>query len=225
MIAGAAEMIARRGVSATSVREVVRHTETPRGSIAHHFPGGKQQLIEEAVTFAGKAMAVPLDRMLKDKGAIEGLGLFIAFWRKHLEITNFGSGCPVLAVCLEEVSDKQGVASGDQEAAEQARLLDIADSVFADWQSIIAKALQREGVSASRAKRLATLAVAAVEGTVAMCRASRSAQSLDDVRRELALAFSDAVASSEGGDQRKSTTYRNFRVTRLTTGKLPGRRA
>ncbi|MGB8148212.1 MAG: hypothetical protein WCF00_07500, partial [Azonexus sp.] len=57
--------------------------------------------------------------------------------------------------------------------------------------------LQREGISARRAKRLATLAVAAVEGTVAMCRASRSAQSLDDVSRELALAFSEAVASAK----------------------------
>jgi AcrR family transcriptional regulator len=197
MIAGAAEMIARRGVSATSVREVVRHTETPRGSIAHHFPGGKQQLIEEAVSFAGKAIAVPLDRMLQDKGAIEGVALFIAFWRKHLETTNFGSGCPVLAVCLEEASDKEGVAQGDQEAAEQVRLLDIANSVFLDWRSIIAKALQREGVSPGRAKRLATLSVAAIEGTVAMCRASRNAQSLDDVSRELAVVISEAVESAK----------------------------
>ena len=197
MIAGAAEMIARRGVSATSVREVVRHTETPRGSIAHHFPGGKQQLIEEAVSFAGKAIAVPLDRMLQDKGAVEGVALFIAFWRKHLETTNFGSGCPVLAVCLEEAFEKQGVTPGDQGAAEQVRLLDIANSVFLDWRSIIAQALQREGVSAGRAKRLATLSVAAVEGTVAMCRASRNAQSLDEVSRELAVVISEAVESAK----------------------------
>ncbi len=197
MIAGAAEMIARRGVSATSVREVVRYTETPRGSIAHHFPGGKQQLIEEAVSFAGKAIAVPLDRMLQEKGAIEGLGLFIAFWRKHLETTDFGSGCPVLAVCLEEASDQQGAASDDQGAAEQARLLGIANAVFADWQSVIARALHREGVSSSRAKRLATLSVAAVEGTVAMCRASRSAQSLDHVSKELAVVFSEAITSAK----------------------------
>ena len=197
MIAGAAEMIARRGVSATSVREVVRHTETPRGSIAHHFPGGKQQLIEEAVSFAGKAIAVPLDRMLQDKGAIEGVALFIAFWRKHLETTNFGSGCPVLAVCLEEAFEKQGVTPGDQGAAEQVRLLDIANSVFLDWRSIIAQALQREGVSTGRAKRLATLSVAAVEGTVAMCRASRNAQSLDEVSRELAVVISEAVESAK----------------------------
>jgi AcrR family transcriptional regulator len=203
MIAGAAEMIARRGVSATSVREVVRHTETPRGSIAHHFPGGKQQLIEEAVSFAGKAIAVPLDRMLQDKGAIEGVALFIAFWRKHLEITNFGSGCPVLAVCLEEASDQRGVAPGDQEAAEQARLLDIANSVFLDWRSIIAKALQREGVSPGRAQRLATLSVAAVEGTVAMCRASRNAQSLDEVSRELAVVISEAVESAKAPAKRR----------------------
>jgi hypothetical protein len=75
------------------------------------------------------------------------------FWRKHLEITNFGSGCPVLAVCLEEASNMQGVAPGDQEAAEQARLLGYRQlGIFDDWRSIIAKALQREGVSPGRAE-------------------------------------------------------------------------
>ena len=95
------------------------------------------------------------------------------------------------------IRDRQSVAPGDQEVAEQARLLDIANSVFLDWRSIIAKALQREGVSPDRAKRLATLSVAAVEGTVAMCRASRNAQSLDDVSRELAVVISGAVESAK----------------------------
>jgi hypothetical protein len=35
--------------------------------------------------------------------------------------------------------------------------------------------------------------VAAIEGTVAMCRAARSAQPLDDVRRELELVLSTAL--------------------------------
>jgi AcrR family transcriptional regulator len=195
MIAGAAQMIACRGVSATSVREVVRATETPRGSIAHHFPGGKQQLIEEAVTFAGNAIAVPLDSMLKNSGAVEGVRLFTAFWRKHLEVSDFGSGCPVLAVCMEDASLQPDGELSAGHASEQARLLEIANAVFTDWRSIIAKSLQREGVPPSRANRLATLAVAAVEGTVAMCRASRSTTSLDDVCKELTGVFSTAVAA------------------------------
>ena len=31
MVAGAADLMSRRGVNATSMREVVRHTGTPRG--------------------------------------------------------------------------------------------------------------------------------------------------------------------------------------------------
>ena len=54
MIAGAADLMSRRGVNATSMRDVVRHTATPRGSISHHFPDGKRQLIAEAVVFAGQ---------------------------------------------------------------------------------------------------------------------------------------------------------------------------
>ena len=63
MVAGAADLMSRRGVNATSMREVVRHTGTPRGSIGHHFPGGKQQLIEDALVFAGKQVSGPLEHL------------------------------------------------------------------------------------------------------------------------------------------------------------------
>jgi hypothetical protein len=45
-----------------------------------------------------------------------------------------------------------------------------------------------------RARWLVALVVAAIEGTVAMCRAARSAQPLDDVRRELELVLSSALS-------------------------------
>src|SRR4051812_16129292 len=35
MVAGAADLISRRGIHATSLRDVVQHTGTPRGSLAH----------------------------------------------------------------------------------------------------------------------------------------------------------------------------------------------
>ena len=60
MVVGAADLMSRRGVNATSVREVVRQTDTPRGSIAHHFPRGKQQLLEEALAYAGREVSEPL---------------------------------------------------------------------------------------------------------------------------------------------------------------------
>lgn len=193
MIAGAADLMSRRGVNATSMRDVVRHTATPRGSISHHFPDGKRQLIAEAVTFAGKQVSIPLEKAMNDRGVIGGLEAFIASWRRQLEATGFEAGCPVLAVAVDryvgEASDR------DDETAQQ-HLLDLADGVFADWRQIMRAALLREGLPAERSERLATLVVAAIEGTVAMCRASRSADPLDHVQQELETVLTAALSQA-----------------------------
>ena len=176
MVAGAADLMSRRGVNATSMRDVVRHTGTPRGSIGHHFPRGKQQLIEDALVFAGSQVSGPLKSLTEQHGAISGLRAFIALWRQTLERSKFQAGCPVLAVAVEQYVN------------------DATEGVFADWQAIMIAAMRREGVTAARARRLAALVIASLEGTVAMCRAARSIQPLEDVRQELELVLSGALA-------------------------------
>jgi AcrR family transcriptional regulator len=193
MVAGAADLMSRRGVNATSLREVVRHTGTPRGSISHHFPRGKLQLIEDAIVFAGAQVSGPLEHLTRERGAIAGLRAFIALWRQTLERTKFQAGCPVLAMAVEQYANEAMDGEKSDEAAQQ-HLLDLADGVFADWQRIMIAALRSDGVAPTRARRLAALVVASVEGTVAMCRAARSAQPLDDVRQELELVLSAAIA-------------------------------
>src|SRR3712207_8589123 len=43
-----------RGVQGTSFADVLEHSGAPRGSIYHHFGGGKTQLAEEATRWAGE---------------------------------------------------------------------------------------------------------------------------------------------------------------------------
>ena len=193
MVAGAADLMSRRGVNATSMREVVRHTGTPRGSIGHHFPRGKQELIEDALVFAGKQVSGPLEHLTQSRGAVAGLRAFVALWRQTLERTKFQAGCPVLAVAVEQYVNDATEKGGEPDEAAQQRLLDLANGVFADWQRIMFTALRREGVAPARARRLAALVIASTEGTVAMCRAARSAQPLDDVGQELELVLSSAL--------------------------------
>jgi AcrR family transcriptional regulator len=194
MVAGAADLMSRRGVNGTSMRDVVRHTGTPRGSIGHHFPRGKQQLIEDAIVFAGAQVSGPLDHLTRSRGAIAGLREFISLWRRTLEKSKFEAGCPVLAVAVEQFVNDATERDGKPDEAAQDHLLDLADGVFADWQRIMITALRSEGVSVARARRLAALVIASVEGTVAMCRAARSAQPLEDVRQELEQVLSAAIA-------------------------------
>src|SRR5262249_5284250 len=143
MVAGAADLMSRRGVNGTSMRDVVRHTGTPRGSIGHHFPRGKQQLLEHAIEFAGRQVAGPLRHLTEDRGAIAGLREFISLWRRTLERSKFQAGCPVLAVAVEQVVNEATERDGKPDDAAQGRLLDLADGVFADWQHIMVGALRR----------------------------------------------------------------------------------
>src|SRR5258707_12041892 len=193
MVAGAADLMSRRGVNATSMRDVVRHTGTPRGSIGHHFPRGKQQLIEDALVFAGSQVSGPLRQLTQQHGAISGLRAFIALWRQTLERSKFQAGCPVLAVAVEQYVNDATEKDGMPDQAAQKHLLDLANGVFADWQRIMFTALRHEGVAPARARRLAALVIASTEGTVAMCRAARNARPLDDVRQELELVLSSAL--------------------------------
>ncbi|MFD4604611.1 TetR/AcrR family transcriptional regulator [Streptomyces sp. NPDC058464] len=182
IVAGAADMISRRGLNATSIRELAKHAEAPLGSTYHYFPQGKQQLATEAVRYTGKWVARSLRREL-EAGPVAGLHAFLAVWRKIVLGTGFRAGCPVLAVSIEELPD-------DDETPE---VLLAAAEVFDEWESLLADALRRHGAEPVQAAQLATLVVAAVEGTVAMCRAKRSIQPLDQVAAQLHALVSGAI--------------------------------
>ncbi len=199
MVAGAADLIRRRGANATSVREVVRYTQSPRGSITHHFPGGKKQLVEEAVRYAGREVSDALRQQVAQLGLLAGLGAFLKMWRGVLQSTQFEAGCPVLTVSVEQYA-------GDDNAPDpvvQERLLDLTHEIFTEWQQILSSAMQGEGLPPARARRLARLVVSSIEGTVALCRASRSIDPLTDVQVELTDVLGSALGASSGNQKER----------------------
>ena len=172
-MAGAADMIGRRGLNATSIRETAKHARAPLGSTYHYFPGGKQQLATEAVRHTGEWAARVLRRELA-AGPVAGLAAFLALWREIVVDSDFRAGCPVLAVSVEEPPTDEVPAA-----------LAAAGDTFATWESLLAGSLREHGAEPERAAQLATLVVAAVEGAVAMCRAQRNTRPLDHTAEQL----------------------------------------
>jgi len=105
MIAGAMELLRRKGASATSFRDVIRFTGTPRGSIGFHFPNGKQELLNEAVSLSCRLTTERLIKLFRDQGTRAGVKGFIDWWKAELEGNNFEGGCPVVAAVIESSSD------------------------------------------------------------------------------------------------------------------------
>ncbi|WP_246113819.1 TetR/AcrR family transcriptional regulator [Streptomyces montanus] len=181
IVAGAADMISRRGLNATSIRETAKHARAPLGSTYHYFPEGKQQLVTEAVRYTGEWTSRNLRKELR-AGPVAGLQAFLALWRKIVVDSDFRAGCPVLAVSIEEPA-----------AGETSAVLAAAADVFTTWEGLLADSLHEHGAEPERAADLATLIVAAVEGTVAMCRAKRSTQPLDRTAEQLRALILAAV--------------------------------
>ncbi|HEY3549261.1 MAG TPA: helix-turn-helix domain-containing protein, partial [Propionicimonas sp.] len=53
MVATTAELLARGGYGRASFGDVIERSGAPRGSIYHHFPGGKDELVLAALELAG----------------------------------------------------------------------------------------------------------------------------------------------------------------------------
>ncbi len=181
MVRSAALLFREQGYSGTAFSDVIAHSGAPRGSIYHHFPGGKSQLAQEAVAWAAAAIAARLDEALaSERDAAGVLGAFLMPWREVLERSDFRAGCPLVAITVETEVPPQ-LARAVAEA-------------FDGWQELLAARLRRAHIAPARARTLASLTLAAIEGAVLLCRAQRSTAPLDAVAAELARAIESARA-------------------------------
>jgi TetR/AcrR family transcriptional regulator, lmrAB and yxaGH operons repressor len=169
MVASAVNLLARRGLQATSFSEVLEHSGAPRGSVYHHFPGGKDQMIGSALDAAGGVAIELLDRKA-GAPAEEIATWFLHIWREVLIRGKFEAGCAVLAVAV---------------AADSPELLDHTARVFRTWRRRLAELLEQGGLRAEDAQRFAAVLVASSEGAVVLARAEQSLEPFDLVVEQL----------------------------------------
>jgi TetR/AcrR family transcriptional regulator, lmrAB and yxaGH operons repressor len=169
MVEAAVRLLATKGLEGTSFAEVLELSGAPRGSIYHHFPGGKDELVTEAVALARDRAMSYLEEQA-GKSPREIAAAFLALWRTVLTRSDLGAGCAVLAVT---------VATDDEE------LLARTADVFRGWRSRLAALLTDVGLSADEAARYAATLIASSEGAVVMARAEQSMEPFDLVAEQL----------------------------------------
>ncbi|MFF7857396.1 TetR family transcriptional regulator C-terminal domain-containing protein [Streptomyces sp. NPDC007904] len=189
MVFSAAQLIRRDGVAATGMREVAAHAHAPRGSLQHYFPGGKEQLVNEAVDWAGRYAARRVERFLAALAEPTPGALFaqmVRQWTDEYGTAGFQGGCPVAAATVD--------------CAESARSTrEAASAAFAHWTGAVARALAGMGVPGERAEPLATLMISSLEGALLMARAERDVRALTAVSRELGPLLDAAVGGPGPG--------------------------
>ncbi|WP_349865705.1 TetR/AcrR family transcriptional regulator [Leifsonia sp. WHRI 6310E] len=169
MVDGAIRLLATRGLAGTSFSEVLEVTGAPRGSIYHHFPGGKDELIAAAVDRSAENAVALLDQRAGEP-ADRVAELFLDTWRLLLTRSGFEAGCALVAVTVDADTDV---------------LRELAAAAFTAWRGHLAELLTRGGLPAETAQRTATLLLAAAEGGVILSRATQDLEPFDTVASAL----------------------------------------
>jgi AcrR family transcriptional regulator len=169
MVQEAMALLAKRGLQATSFSEVLAAACAPRGSLYHHFPQGKDQLVAAAVDRAGGVLTQALDTVA-GAPAEAVVARFFAIWRAVLTRSNFEAGCAVLAVVV---------------ATDSPELQSHGQAVFRSWKDRLAGLLQQGGLEATQARQFAIVLIAAAEGAVVLCRAEQTLEPLEAVAGQM----------------------------------------
>jgi AcrR family transcriptional regulator len=110
MLISAAEVLRERGAAGVTIDEVLARSGAPRGSVYHHFPAGRNQILTEALRLAGEEITEVIDAAAA-KGGIYLVRQFVAFWEELLAESDFTAGCPVLAAAIGSADDEPQLTS------------------------------------------------------------------------------------------------------------------
>jgi AcrR family transcriptional regulator len=173
MVRSAATLMRERGIHGVGLREIVTHSGGPRGSLGRYFPGGKTQLMTEAIDVALAELFDELDRALTEAETFpDAIGVLVAPWRRLLVDHEFALGCPLAATVVD--------------AADNDDLRVHVRELLAKWQATVANVYVKFGEPPAAADEQSTVLLAALEGALILARAQRSTEPLDTVERYFA---------------------------------------
>lgn len=154
------------GYHAAGLNHIIANSGAPRGSVYFHFPGGKDQLISEALARSGQDIAWLITEVQSPtaEGYVTAL---IEMLADRLEASAWRKGCPVATVALDVASSNGTI----QKACSAA---------YASWEQALQDRLA--GYGCADADELATTVLALIEGALILARTRRSREPLARAR-------------------------------------------
>lgn len=156
------ELFRRHGFHGTSLKQVSVAARAPIGSLYHFFPDGKDDLAASAIAVAG-ASYQQLFEMIADAASGPGAAVtdFFEGAAAVLAETGYLDICPIGTIAGETASSNDTVRTATSR-------------VFDGWIDAMATRLVAAGHPPREADELATMIVAALEGSFILARAARS---------------------------------------------------
>lgn len=173
IILAACRLLEKQGYPATGLNEIVKESGAPKGSLYYYFPDGKEQIVSEAVRFAGQ---IQVDRMRSELDQVDNpiLSMYEYIMRlaDTVEERHFMAGSPLTIVSVE--------AAGASERISQA-----CREVYDQLAAVLTEKFTCCGMPEAEAAEQAGLTLSSLEGGIILSRVHRSADPLRTIARHL----------------------------------------
>jgi len=158
------------GYFQAGLSQITADSGAPRGSVYFHFPGGKDQIITEALGRSGEEIAGLIARAPAATAA--GLvSTLIDMLADRLEDSGWRKGCPVATIALDVASRNDAI----QQACSAA---------YSAWEQALRDRLL--GYGSGNAGEAAATVLALIEGALILARTHRSREPLTRAKRAAA---------------------------------------
>lgn len=183
MLTAALELLGERGYNNITMVEVTDRAGTPRGSMYHLFPGGKEELVIAALAKARAGTLRGVARISERTGSAAAfLDAVITFHAGLLTKANYGVGCPIMGIIVNVPPEATALWTNATDA-------------LTEWVDAIANGLRAKGIEHSDAIRAASVLVSLIEGAIVLSRASRNSAPFDDIRAWIPAVLRNAEES------------------------------
>jgi AcrR family transcriptional regulator len=180
ILLAASRLLRTRGYGATSLRDIVKAADAPRGSLQHYFPGGKDQIVFEAMTVGiSQVDQMIAEAFRRTSGAEAAVRWFFVQSAEEMERREFEAGCPVALVALEH-------AGSDDEIAQLGR------RSLNGWIERFAAHLREAGIDPRAARRLGATIVNQYEGALILSRVGHDVEPLRNAGNAMRRLVADA---------------------------------
>lgn len=166
MVEAAAGLLRDGGLEAANFSDVLARSGAARGVIYHHFPQGKSELTQAAVSWTGDGVRANIET-LDGEDPMQVVTAFIEAIRPVVAEASRGTSCAVAAVVVE---------AGQRDTA----LTHTADTVLQSWIDALTARLVAAGTPAAAARQVSVLLVTILEGTQVVCRAAGNLTAFED---------------------------------------------
>ncbi|MBB6342190.1 TetR/AcrR family transcriptional repressor of lmrAB and yxaGH operons [Pseudomonas fluvialis] len=173
LIAAMADALQRKGLHGVGLNELLSQAQAPKGSLYHHFPGGKTELAVAAIEYLGTRIDAFVERLFSEHPEpLQALRRWLDGGLQQLEASRFSRGCPLATVALE---------SGPEDVEIRAALA----NCFVRLRQALGRQIASMGYPPASANQFASLFVALYEGGLLQARVAADGQPLLDAANAL----------------------------------------